>query len=92
MIDAVGFEADGCLLSVAAASLVCEALKGQSAERAIALCDQVLALITARTSVWPRELGPLGAFAPVRQFPARGACVGLICKAVQFALSELRQP
>ena len=83
---AIGFEAQGCALSIAAASLMAEAIRGQPRQVAHALCQRHLALIAARSHAWPKELGNLGAFAGVARFPERATCAALAWHALRDAL------
>ena len=85
----VGFEADGCVISLAAASLLCEAVHGTTPAAARVLCARYLELIAARAETWPADLGALRAFARVAMFPARSACASLACGALHEALSVL---
>lgn len=87
LIAELGFEAEGCLICIASASLLCARVRGSSLAAARALCDRYLALVAARTPEWPSELGALCAFAAVARFPARAGCATLACTALRSALS-----
>jgi nitrogen fixation protein NifU and related proteins len=87
-IAAVGFEAQGCLISVAAASMMCERLFGNSLASAADLCGCYLQLVSARSERWPEEFGDLAAFAAVARFPARAPCASLAWQALRDALDS----
>jgi len=86
VIEAVRFEARGCLLATASSSILGELVEGGSVSRARELAHTVHALLT--DPVPPGELGPLDVLAPVRDFPARLACVELPWRALKAALDS----
>lgn len=86
MVADIGFDAQGCLISVSAASLLCCAVRGGSALDAHALCVRALELVAARVEPWPPEFGELAALAPVARFPARRRCASLAFSALAAAL------
>jgi nitrogen fixation NifU-like protein len=91
-IAALGFEAQGCLISIAAASMMCERIAHGSAVHAGELCARYLQLVSARAETWPEEFGELGAFAAVARFPARASCASLAWQALRDALAMERGP
>jgi len=84
VVAALRFEARGCLLATASASLLGDAVEGQPVARARELAALVHALVTDPAA--PGALGPLELLRPVREFPARLACVELPWKALVAAL------
>jgi nitrogen fixation NifU-like protein len=73
------FEARGCLIARASASLLTEAIRGRTVADALAVAASVEAL---------DELPPaLEVLAGAREFPARRACVSLAWRALVTALS-----
>jgi nitrogen fixation NifU-like protein len=84
----VGFDAEGCLISVAAASMLCEAAQGSPIADVRALCDRYLQLVDAREVDWPPQLGALVAFSQVARFPARASCATLACRTLLEALKR----
>jgi nitrogen fixation NifU-like protein len=81
----VRFEARGCLLLQASASLLTEALAGRSLAEALATAAAVDALVNGDA---PRaDLGALEPLRAVREFPARKACVALAWDALRRALA-----
>lgn len=84
------FEARGCMIATASASLLTEAAAGHTAEEALALADSIDALVGAGEP--PADLGALEALRGARDFPARKACVTLAWHALRSALSHARAP
>jgi nitrogen fixation protein NifU and related proteins len=85
-IAVAGFEAQGCLISIAAASMMCERVSGNSLASAGDLCARYLQLVAARDERWPEDFGELAAFAAVARFPARASCASLAWQALRDAL------
>lgn len=83
-VRALRFEARGCLLATASSSLLGELVEGQAVARARELAALVHALVSG--APLPEALGPLEVLRPVRDFPARLACVELPWKALVAAL------
>jgi len=75
----VRFDGSGCAISVASASLMTEAVVGQSLERVEQMFTDFQALVTGKLD--PTEasdkLGKLTVFAGVRDFPVRIKCATL---------------
>jgi nitrogen fixation NifU-like protein len=81
-IEEIGFEGSGCLISIASASMMTEAVKGRSAAESAALIDAVSDL--AHSSL-PDELQAL---AGVREFPVRIKCATLPWRTLRAALDD----
>jgi nitrogen fixation NifU-like protein len=79
------FEARGCLIARASASLMTETLAGRPLAEALATAKLVDALVNADSA--PADLGPLEPLRAVRDFPGRKACVALAWGALDRALS-----
>jgi len=75
----VGFEARGCAISIASASMMSEMLKGKTVEEAKALFERFHALVTgaAAGDAAAEGLDELGALAGVKDFPTRIKCATL---------------
>jgi nitrogen fixation NifU-like protein len=75
----VGFDARGCAISIASASMMSEMLKGKTVEEAKALFERFHALVTgaAQGDGAAEGLDELGALAGVRDFPTRIKCATL---------------
>ena len=87
-IDANGiaearFEARGCMIARASASLLTEAVRGKSAADALLLAAALAAALEGAERPMPPMLEAL---AGAREFPARRACVLLPWKALRSAL------
>ena len=78
-IEDLAFEGKGCAISIASASMMTEALKGQSPETARKLADAVRDVCSGKSA--PAEMQPylekLAALSGVRQFPVRVKCATL---------------
>ena len=81
------FEGRGCLISLASASLLTEAVAGRTTEEALGLSGDVEALVGPGEA--PGELGALEALRGAREFPGRRACVTLAWQALRKALGDL---
>ncbi len=88
-IDDISFEGSGCAISVAAASLMTEVLKGKTIDAANQVFDQMQDLLVGddRDSVDLAALGKLAALAGVREFPTRVKCATLCWHTMRAALS-----
>ena len=83
----VSFEASGCAISVASASLMTSAIKGKTKAEAERLFEQFRRLLTGGLD--PPEahtLGKLAAFSGVREYPIRVKCASLSWHAMKAAL------
>lgn len=80
------FEARGCMIATASASLLTDAARGKTIDEAIALAGSIDALVTSPES--PSDLGDLEPLRGAREFPARKACVTLPWHALRRALSK----
>jgi nitrogen fixation NifU-like protein len=81
----IRFEGQGCAISTASASLMTEAVKGQSRGAALALFERVHQLLTDDAAPGD-ELGKLAALSGVREFPARVKCASLCWHTLVSAL------
>ena len=87
-IEAVRFDGNGCAISTASASLMTEAVSGQSAAFVKQLFEDFHALVTSDPTREPDvgELGKLAVFGGVREFPLRVKCATLCWHALRAAL------
>ena len=90
----ISFEGSGCAISKASASLLTDAIKGQTISDATALFDRFHAMVTAPMDVPVDEagVGKLMVLAGVREFPARVKCASLAWHTLIAALSGADQP
>ena len=86
-IGAVRFRGRGCSISQASASMLTEAVQGQSLTQVSVLIDGVEHLLRGETA--PRdELGDLESLQGVAQFPMRVKCALLAWKVLRQALDR----
>ncbi len=83
----VRFEGQGCAISVASASLMSEAVKGQERPAVDALFKRIHALLTD-PAAGSEGLGKLAALSGVREFPARVKCASLCWHTLNAALAQ----
>lgn len=79
------FEARGCLISRASASLLTEAVAGRTPEKALGLAADLEALVGPAAA--PEDVGVLEPLRGAREFPGRRACVTLAWQALRKALA-----
>lgn len=79
--------AHGCVLSMASASMMTEAVQGKSAQEIIALCDAVQRMVTGGQPVEP--LQPL---VSVVHYPARVKCVVMPWHALKKLILQSQAP
>ena len=93
-IQDIAFQGVGCAISMASASLMTEALKGQTVEEARRLFHVFHDLLTTgevRDRESSPELGKLAVFTGVREFPMRVKCATLPWHTLLAALSDPRE-
>ncbi len=78
-IEDLAFDGKGCAISMASASMMTDALKGQSPETARKLADAVRDICSGKAAAPEMEpyLEKLAALSGVRQFPVRVKCATL---------------
>jgi nitrogen fixation NifU-like protein len=89
VIREVQFEGSGCAISKASASLMTDAIKGRSAQEALALFDRMQAMLTTPIdrAIDEPSFGKLAALAGVREFPMRVKCATLSWHTLKAALA-----
>ncbi len=90
IITDVHFEAAGCAISKASASLMTVALKGKTIAESQNIFSHFIGMITGKSNANAEEdlLGSLIVLAGVREFPSRVKCAGLAWHAFNAALSS----
>ena len=83
----VAFQGAGCAISTASASLMTEALKGQTVEEARRLFHVFQDLVTTGAGADSPELGKLAVFTGVREYPMRVKCATLAWHTLLAALA-----
>ena len=85
-IEDVSFQGSGCAISTASASMMTEALRGKTLAEARALFDRFHDAVAAEGE--DADLGKLGVFKGVREFPMRVKCATLAWHTLRAALEE----
>jgi nitrogen fixation NifU-like protein len=90
----IAFQGSGCAISKASASMMTQILKGKSRAEAEKLFDRFHKLVTGQAPANgdPAELGKLGVFAGVSEFPVRVKCATLAWHTLRAALEGQQQP
>jgi len=83
------FQGSGCAISKASASLMTDAIKGQSVAEADTLFEAFHKMVTTPMDQEPDEsaVGKLAVFSGVREFPARVKCASLAWHTLKAALA-----
>ncbi|MDR1437882.1 MAG: SUF system NifU family Fe-S cluster assembly protein [Puniceicoccales bacterium] len=90
VLSDVRFSGEGCAISRASASLLTMAVKNISKDRAVAMAEEMLSLLTGKSQLM-NDLSHLGsrvALLGVRKFPMRIKCATLPWHALIDALGE----
>jgi nitrogen fixation protein NifU and related proteins len=89
-IENVGFEAQGCAISKASASIMTDAVKGKTPAEVEELFQQVHAMLTAPHGTEPdlEGLGKLAVLSGVRDYPSRIKCASLGWHALRAAMKQ----
>jgi nitrogen fixation NifU-like protein len=84
----VAFEGSGCAISKASASLMTDAVKGQSIEEAREMFSRFHRMVTTPLDQPVESLGKLSVLAGVREFPVRVKCASLAWHTLKAALDK----
>lgn len=87
-VQEVGFEGNGCSISMAAASMMTEAIKGKSLSEALRLGEAFRRMLTEKAPP-PEELGDLASLEGVSKFPMRVKCATLAFNALKKGAEAL---
>jgi nitrogen fixation protein NifU and related proteins len=82
------FDGKGCAISVASASLMCEAVKGRNRDDIAHLFNEIHDVWTRHDAPVPEDLGKLAALAGVREYPVRVKCASLAWHTLNAALER----
>lgn len=86
-IDDAHFDARGCAISIASASMMTEMIKGKTVEQAKSLFDRFHTLVTSDVDdAADEDLADLDSLSGVRAFPTRIKCATLAWHAMSAAL------
>lgn len=84
-VDDAAFEAVGCAISLASASMLTDMVAGHTRAEASAITRDVLDMLESRAE--PADLGPINALCGVRAYPSRVRCATLPWRTLQAALA-----
>ena len=88
VISDVAFQGSGCAISKASASLMTDAVKGQTIEQARSLFERFHHVVTTPPDQPVEDLGKLSVLAGVREFPVRVKCASLAWHTLKAALER----
>jgi nitrogen fixation NifU-like protein len=92
-ISKVGFRGQGCAISRASASLLCDSLVGKSIEEATQAAQAVLADFHDPSRPFTfKDEGELAALDGVRPFPGRRKCATLAWEALEETIRKIHTP
>jgi nitrogen fixation NifU-like protein len=94
IVDA-SFKGSGCAISTASASMMTDELRGRTLEEAAQLYKLFHEVVTTPPTQEPEhvdDLGKLGAFSGVREFPVRVKCATLCWHTMQVAVEKKTEP
>jgi nitrogen fixation NifU-like protein len=84
----VAFQGSGCAISKASASLMTDAVKGQSVDFARDMVTRFQRMVTTPPDQPVENMGKLSVFAGVREFPVRVKCASLCWHTLKAALDR----
>ena len=88
VIRDVAFQGSGCAISKASASLMTDAVKGQTVAEARSLFERFHHVVTTPPDRPVEDLGKLSVLAGVREFPVRVKCASLAWHTLKAALER----
>jgi nitrogen fixation NifU-like protein len=88
VIRDVAFQGSGCAISKASASLMTDAVKGQTVAEARSLFERFHHVVTTPPEQPVEDLGKLSVLAGVRAFPVRVKCASLAWHTLKAALER----
>ena len=90
----IAFQGSGCAISKASASMMTQSLKGKTRAEAEKLFDHFHKLVTGQLPANGNtaDLGKLGVFAGVSEFPVRVKCATLAWHTLRAALEDQQEP
>ena len=88
IVDDVRFEGHGCSISMASASMMTEAVKGQTVDCALEMGNEFSKMMLGEDYTITDDMGDIEALSGVSQFPARIKCATLSWKAFEKGFKE----
>ena len=92
VIEDIGFQARGCAISKASASLMTDRVKGKTAAEAEEIFEKVHKMLRGELDPEADGLGKLAVLSGVREFPSRVKCATLSWHALRAALKDEKAP
>ena len=92
IIQGVGFDGEGCAISVASASLMTDMIKGENMDTAQRMFEKFHTLVSTDEKLEDENLGKLEALAGVRDFPSRVKCATLCWHTLNALLHDRHEP
>lgn len=77
------FDGEGCSISMSSASMMTEAIKGETIEEALKMSDEFSKMMLGEDYQIEEEAGDIEALSGVAKFPARIKCATLAWKALE---------
>lgn len=87
IITDVSFDGSGCSISMSAASVMSETVKGKTVKEAEAMIDQYINMLKGQPVDEEVELGDAVIYQGVAKFPARFKCATIAWKALHQAIN-----
>ena len=88
-ITNIKFDGHGCAISMASASLLCDAVKGKTVDEAMAVFEHMHLAFTSDQDI-DESYGKLTALSNVKEFPMRVKCATLAWHTLHAALTETK--
>ena len=88
-VEAIRYEANGCAISMASASMMADLLVGKSVEDARAWVGKFVGMMKGTEEIPEDELGDIAALAGVKRYPLRIKCATMSWHALNHALDKL---
>lgn len=82
-ITAIGFDGDGCSISIASASMMTDAVLGQSVNDALSMAELFSRMVQGQDNPRQKDLGDASFLAGVSKFPQRIRCATLAWNALK---------
>lgn len=89
-ISAIGFDGDGCSISLASASMMTDCVLGKPLEEGLAMAELFSDMVQGKDDPRQKDLGDAAFLAGVSKFPQRIKCATLAWNALRDALETAR--
>lgn len=88
VIDDIAFAGEGCTISTASSSMMCDAVIGKTKEDALELASVFSEMVQGQTDSRQKDLGDAAFMAGVSKFPQRIKCATLSWNALKKAIER----